>query len=119
MTHTIIVPTAIRDACNLAAHQLGIDPAGTLDTLSVPLVPAAGPDDAEPTHWAAHGTIPQAAREYLADNLDQFPGALWWRWDAAGLLVASHDSEDLGQPWDWETSLSAAALKRQRLPLFP
>lgn len=119
MTHTIIVPATIRETCNAAAVPLGIDPEGTLDTLTVPLVPADGPDDAEPTHWAACGMIPEAARAYLASNLDQFPGAMWWRWDRHGHLAASHDSGNIGQPWSWETALSATGLKRQINPPHP
>jgi hypothetical protein len=111
MIHAIIVPEVIRDACNEAAVQLGIDPDGTLNTLCVPLVPTEGPDDGEPTHWGARGIMPEAARDFLASNLDQFPGAMWWRWNDERRLVASHESADLGKFWDWDNCLARAGLK--------
>jgi hypothetical protein len=119
MTHAIIVPDAIRAACNQAAVQLGIDPEGTLTTLSVPLVPAGGPDDAEPTHWGACGMMPEQARAFLAANLSMFPGAMWWRWNPQGgnRLVAAHESDNIGQFWDWDNCLSRAGLKRHSLPM--
>lgn len=118
MTHSIIVPDSLRDFANQAAVSLGIDPEGTMSTLSVPLVPSDGPDDAEPTHWGACGMMPETAREYLANHLDQFPGAMWWRWDREGNLAASYDGENLGSPWSWETSLTTAGLMVQQ-PLAP
>lgn len=119
MTHAIIVPDSLRAHANLAAHQLGIDQEGLLTTLCVPLVPHTGPDDAEPTHWGACGMMPEAARDYLAGNLDQFPGAMWWRWDPQdnNRLVAAYEPDNIGQFWDWDNCLSRAGLKVQRLPM--
>jgi hypothetical protein len=116
MTHAIIIPDAIRDACNQAAHELAIDPDATLDTLCVPLVPADGPDDAEPTHWGACGQIPEQARLWLSANLGMFPGAFWWRWDNDNRLVASSESGDIGKFWDWDNCLSEVGLKRRVTP---
>lgn len=113
MIHAIIIPAAIATAANTAAHAIGIDPEGVLSTLSVPLVPADGPADAEPTHWAACGRIPESARIWLEEHQDQFPGALWWRWDDQRGLVASHDGSDLGKFWDWDNCLTLAGLKRR------
>jgi hypothetical protein len=119
MIHAIIIPEAIRATCNQAAAELGIDPETTLNTFSVPLVPASGPDDASPTHWAACGVMPKEAREFLAANLTLFPGALWWRWDPqdANRLVAAHEPTDIGKFWDWGNCLHRADLKLHRLPL--
>lgn len=119
MIHCIIVPNAIRAASNIAAHNLGIDPEGTLNTLSVPLVPTDGPDDATPSHWGCCGKVNEPARQWLQENQDGFPGALWWRWDESdsNRLVASYDSENLGQFWDWDNCLTEAGLKPQILPI--
>lgn len=116
MIHTIIVPDSLRTHANQAAHLLGIDPSGTLDTLCVPLVPVDGPEDAAPTHWGACGSIPEAARAYLAANLEQFPGAMWWRWDDSGTLAAAHDSQHIGTPCSWDLSLLTAGVKRRIVP---
>jgi len=117
--HAIIVPIAIVAACNEAAHQLGIDPLGLLNTLSVPLVPVDGPHDAEPTHMACCGRMSDEARQYLEQNQASFPGAMWWRWlpDSTPTLEASHDGENLGQFWSWERCLEVAGLKRQEQDL--
>jgi hypothetical protein len=119
MIHAIIVPDAIREDCNAAAAQLGIDPEGTLNTLSVPLVPADGPDDAVATHWGARGMMPEEARAYLADNLGLFPGAMWWRWNSAdgNRLVAAFEAGDIGKFWDWDNCLNRAGLKVRVQPL--
>lgn len=117
MIHAIIVPTAIRDACNQAAHDLNIDPEGTLNTLCVPLVPADGPDDAEPTHWGAYGQMPEEARVFLAANLAMFPGAKWWRMGNDNRLEASSEPGDLGKFWNWGNCLAELGLKRQQPPI--
>lgn len=116
MIHTIIVPSAIKDAANLAASQIGVDPEGLLTTLSVPLVPEDSPDDAEPMYFACCGQISEPARKWLEANQESFPGAMWWRWDNERRLVASFDGSDLGKFWDWENCLTFAGLKRQILP---
>lgn len=118
MTHAIIVPDAIKDAANFAASQIGVDPEGLLTTLSVPLVPITGPDDAEPTHFACCGQISDSARSWLEANQSLFPGAFWWRWDHENRLVASFDDSDLGKFWDWDNCLSTVGLKRRVVPLL-
>lgn len=111
MIHAIIIPAAIKDSCNQVAVQLGIDPEGTLSTLCVPLVPVDGPDDAEPTHYGACGQMSEIAREYLAANLNRFPGAAWWRWNHAGILMASHNSLDFASVWNWDNCYKKLNLK--------
>lgn len=115
--HAIIVPLAIRDVCNLAAHQLGIDPDGALDTMSVRL----GSGELV-THYGACGCMSEAQRIYLENNQASFPGARWWRWiDAgpdSGKLAASWDGENLSSSWSWEKSLEACNLTRL-IPSIP
>ena len=117
--HAIIVPASIVDNCNQVAETLGIDPGGKLNTLSVPLVPTEGEEDATATHYAACGRINEAQRLTLEAGFQggAFSGAMWWRWDDQGepILRASYDAEHLGESWSWEKSLEAANLKLQIL----
>lgn len=120
MIHGIIVPDMIKDSCNQAAVGLGIDPSGMMTTLCIPLVPEDGTDDAIATHWAARGVINYAAREWLANNVASFPGAMWWRWDFDRILVASWSGENIGEEWGWSKCLESAGLKHQSIPIaFP
>lgn len=118
MIHALIVPAAIRDTCNQAAHELGIDPEGTLETLCVPLVPADGSDDAEPTHWGACGQMSEQARLWLAANLGIFAGAMWWRINLDNRLEASSEQGDLGKYWSWQTCLNEVGLKVRAAPMI-
>lgn len=115
--HAIFVPVNIAANCNQVAVFVGIDEGALLNTLSVPLVPVSGPDNATATHMACCGQITQEQRGYLENNKGAWPGAKWWRWDVRGMmsgpLMASHDGQHLGEPWDWDRSLAAAGLKRQ------
>lgn len=122
--HAIIVPMNIVEQCNLAAYQLGIDPEGKLNTISIPLVPEDGEDDAEPTHYGAAGCMSEAQRLYLEANQASFPGARWWRWeDSMGedyrLLVASWNNENIGEWWSWKKSLTICGLKLKITPITP
>lgn len=115
--HAIIVPVAIQAACNAAAHQLGIDPEGRMDTMCIPL----GAGDAI-THYGACGTMTEAQRIYLETHQASFPGARWWRWIEAGEnvgeLAASWDDENIGEAWSWERSLTECGLSRV-IPQIP
>src|SRR4051794_23925051 len=112
-----ILPVAIRDQANAFAAQIGIDSEALLNTLSVPLVPAAGASDAQPTHYACCGILTAAQRAQLEAASGSFPGALWWWWeelDAAQPLAASHDGAQLGEAWSWARCLEAAGLQVRR-----
>ena len=119
MIHSIIVPPAIVDAANAAAIQLGIAPPTDLHTLTVPLVPVGDADDAEPTYYGCCGMMPESARQWLETHEDQFPGAIWWRWDNDGLLLATNTSSVIGEPWSWEDGLAYALLKTRTCHLTP
>lgn len=114
-----ILPASIRAPANQLAAQIGIDPEGLLTTVSVPLVPAGGPDDAEPTHYGCCGILSDAQRAQLEAASGSFPGALWWRWHETGpdegRVVASWDGQRIGEPWGWAQSLDAAGLKAWRV----
>lgn len=117
MIRAFIVPDAIRSACNEVSVSIGIDPEGMLNTMCVPLVPVSGSDDAEATHWAACGKINEVAGDWLAENIPSFPGAMWWRWDDEGILVASYDSHNLGEMWGFQNCLEGSNLKRKSITL--
>lgn len=81
MIDCIFVPDVSRVACNQAAYERGIDPEGTMTTFSVPLVPSAGEDEAEPTYWAARGAISAIGQLWVDESDASIPGVMWWRWD--------------------------------------
>ncbi len=121
MKHIMIIPVAIMAACEAAAWGLGIQEEGKR-VLCVDLVPADGPTDAERTHAAGMGKLGlteveiETRRAALEQGFDSgsYPGAMWWRLDDRGVLLASHHQESethLGERWDFEKALSVAGLR--------
>lgn len=119
--HCIIIPAADQGHSNALAAQIGVDPESDLNTFSVPLVPADGPDDAEPTHYAAYGQLDRWLAQ-LPGLAATVPDARWWQLgELDGLLLRSSlgDAEKhAGEPWNFERCLAAAGLKRRQTALF-
>lgn len=118
--HTIILPAALKNAANQAAHLIGIDPVGTLETFACPLVHVDGPGDAEASHYVASGQVSEEIRQWLEANQGSFPGTRWWRiYDAGpnkGEIVATNTEDEIGGAFDLAESLSNAGLKRRVTP---
>lgn len=110
----ILVPVALKTDANALAHSIGIDPAGKLNTVSVPCVPASGPADAEPTYYGCSGQVTDAQREALQAQLAAFPGTFWWRTGALdNIVLASSQSGDIGKSMTFDDMLASVWLKRQ------
>lgn len=111
----IIVPIALKSAADQAAASaaLGIDPEALLSTMAVSL---SANGDSPATHCACCGQLTDDQIAYLASNIADWPGAMFWNWNDIGepLLVASSVGDgdpNLGESWGWQQSLSSAELK--------
>jgi len=123
--HIVIVPAEFQSRCNAIAYEIGIDPANA-GTLIIPLVPIAGEDDAEATHWGVCGCMLDAHRVALLtalaqpENADIASAAHWVRMTnhgpERGVVQASCDGLRVGEVWSWEQSLTELELKLQILP---
>lgn len=122
MKHIIIVPVSIVAACESAAWELGIQAHGKR-VLCVDLVPDDSDDDAETTHVAGQGKLGLTDKETESRraaleggfNGGSFPGAMWWRMDDQGVLLASHLREaetHAGESWDFQSAISFTGLRR-------
>lgn len=118
MTDIILLQTSLRDPANAMAVQLGVDPKST-GTFNCALVPFAGPADATPTHYGAWGDMGEAPREVVISEVGRFPGAIWYRLDAANRCVASFDGSQVGKVLNFDRALTLAGLQRQVLPRTP
>ncbi len=112
---TVAVPVAFVASGNAFAAQLGIDEDAEHNTLRVPIVPLAGDDDAEPTHYGCSGIITAEQRAALEAGSGNFPGASWWRTQRGEVLI-SFDGQHLGETMTFDELLASVGLKRQRLP---
>lgn len=134
--HYIFVPAQYVARANALAHQIGIEPDPHRGTLTIPLIPMDGPDDAEPTHWGVEGQMPEHMRAELwhmltrtpaegeAEHRDIGAAAVWLRTanhgdadcvrEADGYhrrVIASHDDLRVGEMWSWVAFLAAAELR--------
>lgn len=62
------------------------------------------------THWGTYVSATDDMVSALAEELPSVPGAMFWRHDASGALVASNITDATNQPWGWPQSLEAAGL---------
>ena len=115
MTDIILLPASLRAPADAMAVQLGVDPQNT-GTFSCALVPLAGPADATPTYYGAWGDMGEAPREVVISKVSEFPGAIWYRLDAANRCVASFDGSQVGRVMTFDRALSLNGLQRQVLP---
>jgi len=118
MTDIILLPASLRAPANKLAVTLGVDPHST-GTFNCALVPLDGPADATPTHYGAWGDMGEAPREVVISDIGQFPGAQWYRLNAANICVASFDGSQVGRVMNFDRALAIAGLQRQVLPRTP
>lgn len=118
MTDIILLQASLRDPANAMAVQLGVDPKST-GTFNCALVPDSGPADATPTYYGAWGDMGEAPREVVIGQVSEFPGAIWYRLDAANRCVASFDGSQVGKVMTFDRALVLAGLQRQVISKTP
>lgn len=112
MTDIILLPASLRDPANTLAVRLGVDPKNT-GTFNCALVPSSGAADATATYYGAWGDMGEAPREVVVSDIGQFPGAIWYRLDAANRCTASFDGSQVGKVMNFDRALALNGLQRQ------
>jgi hypothetical protein len=111
----VIVPVASKALAEQAARAInstGDDYEG--DAFTSPLS-ANGTNP--PTHWGLYTSATDEMVTGMSSALPQIGGAMFWRHDVSGRLVASNVTAAAGQSWGWLQSLSAAGLADIASPL--
>jgi hypothetical protein len=112
----VIVPEESKPAAELAARGLnstGPDYPGDAFTL-----PLSYNGNNPPTHWGLYTSATDEMVAGMASALPQIGGAMYWRHDVPGGLVASNVTNPSGQPWGWEQSIDAADLASIESPIY-
>lgn len=105
----IIVPAGSKNTAEQAARAInstGPDYAG--DAFTSPL---SSQGVVPPTHWGLYTSATDDMVFKMASSLPSVQGAMFWRHDVHGRLVASNVTEASGQPWGWSESLAAVGLR--------
>ena len=110
----IIVPSASKPAAEQAARAINsTGPGYDGDAFTSPLSSTGG-DPA--THWGLYTSATDEMVASMASTLPQIGGAMFWRHDIDGRLVASNVTAADGQLWGWPQSIEAAGLTDIRPP---
>jgi len=110
----IIVPAASKDAAEQAARAINSGgPNYDGEAFNV-LLSASGSDPA--SHFGLCTSATDQMVAAMFDCLALIPGALYWRTDIEGVLVASNVTAAENQPWEWPDSLDAAGLRAVEKP---
>ena len=123
LRHFVCVAVANKDAANQAAHTLGIDPEGKLNTFQIEL--NAKGDDAPATHHCAMGRMPPAAQAAILKNMQQGTAlpAIWFSLNddsgkELGTCIASYDGSHLGEVLTFDSILKIIGLQRRTVPFL-
>ena len=111
----VIVPESSRNAAEQAARAInstGPDYVGDAFT-----VPMSANGRLPVTHWGLYTSATDEMVDAMASALPAIAGAMYWRHDTHGTLVASNVTEPAGQAWGLAESVSAAGLKMYAPPM--
>lgn len=88
----VVAPDGVAQQLSALAYQLCEDVGP--DNVSIPLVPAAGDDDATPSHFGFSQCVKQTHIDALfGAGLGDTPGVKWARTDRDGVLQKRWDNE--------------------------